>query len=152
MGVPDWKYTVAISIATVATISIVYCMVFGTALQGCRDRHSDEMIHMIKQRLKLLDSNLSHVPIYASTSSYIQNKRRIYLCVRDPKTKKLYDINTLMYVTLHEVAHFVSDSYSTTSAHNGEFHTNFNTILMKAKALGIYDSSKPVPTTYCGLV
>lgn len=82
-------------------------------------------------------------------SSYTLNKEEVALCLRQNQNGSLYDINTLMYVTIHEYAHVMSDSYG----HDGEFINNFAVLLRIAIALKQYiqvDYSRH-PVNYCGL-
>jgi len=86
-------------------------------------------------------------------TSYSENKgQKVVVCLRD-KTKKpdypLVDINTIMFVMLHEMSHLMTE----TIGHTPEFWGNFKRILHDAVKLGIY---KPVnyahaPTPYCGM-
>ena len=76
--------------------------------------------------------------------------RKIYICIRD-NNSNFIDINTLMFVLSHELAHVASISYQ----HTKEFWTN-NVFLMKEAAsigiLKIIDYQK-YPVTYCkGLI
>lgn len=101
----------------------------------------------IKERLRILDPNYVNIPIREGQSSYTENKSTIYICLKDPKSQRYYDINTLMYVTLHELSHVISTKYG----HGNEFKTNFQKILKYAEYKGVYDSSIPMPKTYCGV-
>lgn len=69
---------------------------------------------------------------------------------RDTNTGDVYDINTLMYVAIHELAHIVSLSIG----HTEEFKKNFSNLLKHAIDSGIYtyiDYSKK-PQEYCGIM
>jgi len=87
-------------------------------------------------------------------TSYSENKgQRIVVCLRD-KTKApeypLIDINTIMFVMLHEMSHLMTESIG----HTSEFWDNFKRILHDAVKAGIY---VPVnysrqPTPYCGML
>jgi hypothetical protein len=61
----------------------------------------------------------------------------------------LYDLNTMMYVAIHELAHVASNSVG----HTDEFKINFADLLRKAISIGIYTyidySANPVE--YCGI-
>lgn len=102
----------------------------------------------IKERMRFLKPEYGNIPLREAQSSYTENKSTIYICLQDPSTKKYYSINTLMYVTLHELAHVISTKYG----HGDEFKENFQTLLNHANRLGIYDSSIPMPPTYCGVI
>jgi hypothetical protein len=87
-------------------------------------------------------------------TSYSENKgQRIVVCLRD-KTKTpefpLIDINTVMFVMLHEMAHLMSE----TIGHTNEFWENFKRILHDAVKIGIYTPVNYThkPTPYCGMV
>jgi len=87
----------------------------------------------------------------AKYTSYSINKgEKIVLCLRSrDEKKKLVDLNTMMFVVLHEIAHLATK----TIGHTPEFWDNFKWILKEAVNIGIYKSqdfnSKPVE--YCGI-
>ena len=84
------------------------------------------------------------------TSYSINKGEKIVLCLRSKDmSQKLTDINTLMFVTLHELAHIMTISIG----HTKEFWSNFKFILKIAVNIGIYDNidySKD-PQPYCGI-
>ena len=89
----------------------------------------------------------------SSDTSYSENKgQRIVVCLRD-KTKPpqfpLIDINTVMFVMLHEMAHLMTE----TIGHTPEFWGNFKRILHDAVKIGIYTpvNYSRQPTPYCGM-
>lgn len=91
--------------------------------------------------------------ISSSDTSYSENKgQRIVVCLRD-KTKPphypLIDLNTIMFVMLHEMAHLMTE----TIGHTSEFWENFKRILHDAVKLGIYTpvNYSRQPTPYCGM-
>tara|TARA_B110000858_G_scaffold128142_1_gene145748 strand:- start:8130 stop:8768 length:639 start_codon:yes stop_codon:yes gene_type:complete len=81
-------------------------------------------------------------------TSYSVNKgEEIVLCIRNKN--KLMDINTMMFVVLHELSHLASESIG----HTDEFWTNFRWILEESINIGIYiqqDFNKK-PIEYCGM-
>jgi hypothetical protein len=86
-------------------------------------------------------------------TSYSENKgQRIVVCLRD-KTRApdypLIDINTIMFVMLHEMAHLMTE----TIGHTPEFWQNFKRILHDAVKIGIYTpvNYSRQPTPYCGM-
>ena len=84
------------------------------------------------------------------TSYSINKGEKIVLCLRSKDmSQRLTDINTLMFVTLHELAHIMTISIG----HTKEFWSNFKFILKIAVQLGVYDnvdySKSPQP--YCGI-
>lgn len=90
--------------------------------------------------------------IRSSDTSYSENKgQRIVVCLRD-KTKPPYplvEINTVMFVMLHEMSHLMTE----TIGHTPEFWENFRRILHDAVKIGIYTpvNYSRQPTPYCGM-
>jgi hypothetical protein len=89
----------------------------------------------------------------SADTSYSENKgQRIVVCLRD-KTKApeypLIDINTIMFVMLHEMSHLMTE----TIGHTPEFWQNFKRILHDAVKVGIYTpvNYSRQPTPYCGM-
>jgi hypothetical protein len=86
------------------------------------------------------------------TSYSINKGESIVFCLRsrDEHTKgKLVDLNTMMFVALHELAHVGSIGIG----HNDEFWTNFKWLLNEAIQIGIYKQQdfKTKPVEYCGI-
>lgn len=85
-------------------------------------------------------------------TSYTLNKGSyVVFCLspRESYSNKTYDINTLMYVAIHELAHIVTISIG----HTPEFTKNFKSLLKYAVEANIYklvDYSKN-PEEYCGI-
>lgn len=105
----------------------------------------------LKKRVSLVHPMLGKFDIRESfSSSYTQNKTTIYICTRDPSTKKYYNYNTLVYVCLHECAHMLSGVYDHEHT-TKEFRTVFDGLLKRATMIGLYDPNIPIPPTYCGL-
>jgi hypothetical protein len=89
----------------------------------------------------------------SADTSYSENKgQRIVVCLRD-KTKKpeypLVDMNTIMFVMLHEMSHLMTE----TIGHTPEFWGNFKRILHDAVKVGIYTPVNYAhqPVAYCGM-
>lgn len=92
-------------------------------------------------------------PRWTSETSYTVDKgREIHVCLRskaDPN--KLTDINTLMYVLLHEIGGHIGNYNGW--GHNTRFWSIFKFIIGEAYAAGIYypaDYDKN-PVMYCGM-
>jgi len=99
------------------------------------------------------DSIYENFPEEGSNStSYSLNKgEKIYFCLRDKNdTTKLMNINVIMFVAFHEMAHVMSMS----TGHTSEFWSNFKFILKNAIKSGVYSyidfNSKPID--YCGVM
>lgn len=90
------------------------------------------------------------IPKKNQTSYSINKGEKIVLCIRSKNKKEtLIDINTVIFVALHELAHIMSISIG----HKPEFWNNFRFLLAHAIHWKIYKpqnfNNKPKP--YCGL-
>lgn len=107
---------------------------------------SDERTIRIKQNYR--ENSLKEGVDDPNYTSYSVNKgEQIILCLRNKD--KLMDLNTMMFVVLHEIGHLASESIG----HTDEFWSNFKWILEESINIGIYVrqdfDSKPVE--YCGM-
>lgn len=84
-------------------------------------------------------------------TSYSVNKgEKIVLCLRSrDDTEKLADLNTLMFVALHELSHIMTISVG----HQEEFWKNFKFLLKEAIGIRIYKyvDYNNKPQKYCGI-
>lgn len=87
-------------------------------------------------------------------TSYTVNKgEKVVMCLMDREGRdEIYDINLLMYVALHELAHVGSFSYS--PDHNKEFKDFFNVLIIYSVKLKIYEfvDYSENPVNYCGFI
>lgn len=83
-------------------------------------------------------------------TSYSVNKgEKIVLCIRQKETNAFVDINTIMYVSVHELGHLMTDEIG----HTDKFWKNFRWLLKEAIDVGLYkhvDFAKK-PHQYCGI-
>jgi len=95
--------------------------------------------------------NISEGAEHAKYTSYSINKgEKIVLCIRSKDSKKeLVDLNTMMFVALHELAHIATTSIG----HTEEFWDNFKWILKEAIKMNIYkyQDFNSSPKGYCGI-
>ena len=108
---------------------------------------NEAIANKLKRRWKgcVLKETASH----EKSAAYTVNKGdEMRLCVRSGN--KLENINTSMFVVLHELGHVMSDSYG----HNEEFRKNFSYIVHLASNLGVYkpEDFGGQPVDYCGNV
>jgi hypothetical protein len=101
----------------------------------------------LKEHLSVINPDFKDLDIRESDSSYTEDKSTIYLCLRDEKGE-VYPLNTIIYVALHEIAHYLN---RTDYGHTEKFQEIFNDLLCKAASKGIYDPSKPHSSFYCGV-
>lgn len=96
-------------------------------------------------------SNISEGSNRTEYTSYSVNKgQKIVFCLRSKnESNKLVDINTMIFVALHEVAHVATKS----EGHTDEFWDNFKWLLEEAVNIGVYKKQdyKNKPVKYCGV-
>lgn len=78
--------------------------------------------------------------------AYTEDKETIYVCVRDPTTGRVENLNNAVYVLLHELGHVSTTEYGHTAA----FWSNFRFLLELAERTGTYTYADHADTTYCG--
>ena len=108
--------------------------------------NSDERVAMLKANYR--PEKLSEGVDTPGYTSYSVNKgEQIVLCLRNKD--KLMDINTMMFVVLHEFAHLATESIG----HTEEFWTNFKWILEESMNIGVYTRQdfKTNNVDYCGI-
>ena len=103
------------------------------------------LLDQVRSNFAKIDPKYASIPLRDGDSAFTENKEVITLCLVNPDTNKDYDINTLMYVALHELGHVVSKS----QGHGDEFKTNFALLLKRGAELGFYDPRRPIPVSYC---
>jgi hypothetical protein len=105
-----------------------------------------------EKKLRNFNPDNVHENILNFDTTFTVDKGRMTIyCLgpRDSLTVELYDINTMMYVAIHELAHVATESIG----HTEEFKINFKRLLKKAIELNLYkfvDYSKN-PINYCGI-
>lgn len=89
--------------------------------------------------------------IFLNKTSFTLDKQETMLCIttRD-SNNKIYDINELMFVALHELCHIGCRDVG----HGQEFQLFFKFLLEKSVDFGIYVyvDYKKVPQEYCGII
>ena len=110
---------------------------------------NDERIIRLIENLE--DTEFKESPFEKGTSSFTINKGELVsLCLRQKnKPKDIHDLNTLMFVVIHELGHVMTVS----EGHTQEWMDNFRFLLREAEKCGIYE---PVDYSreninYCGV-
>jgi hypothetical protein len=91
---------------------------------------------------------LKETPSFEKSAAYTLNKSsEIRICIRNGK--QFENINTSMFVVLHELAHVMSIGFG----HGEEFKDNFSYIVNTASNIGVYypQNFNESPTSYCGV-
>lgn len=95
-------------------------------------------------KLKVQESTPS---LQMGVTSYTDGKEIMSLCLRDPQSNQLHDLNTLMYTAIHELAHL-----GYTIGHTADFKLFFQFLRRRAIRLRLYQDIDFVehPKSFCG--
>lgn len=111
----------------------------------------DDRFHLMAERYTNKNTEFTEKDKSSNVTSYTENKGdRIVFCIRQRNpTEQLVDLNTMMFVAVHEMAHIMSKSYG----HKEEFWDNFADLLEVAIHLGLYKNEdySTSPKEYCGM-
>jgi hypothetical protein len=88
---------------------------------------------------------LKNLKLVEDNESFTINKKIIHLCTKEPKSGKYYDKNTLMFVTIHELAHVICNDIG----HTDNFSIINQALLNHAIKYKLYDPTKPFVENYC---
>ena len=106
---------------------------------------TDPILYKLKNMVREVHPDIDKLEIYKGNKSYIIDKKKIYLCLKD-ENKQYYNTNYLVYVLLHELAHYLNKDEV---GHTENFHKIFEELLSKAGSIGIYDKDIPMVENYC---
>lgn len=102
----------------------------------------DPRLQHLQREIAKVNPAILDVAIVPGNATYTLNKRVIYVKMDDDAGRPL-DWNSLVYRALHELAHVIDRNHDDT--HEGtEWNSIFNSLILRAQRLGIYDSSYPV--------
>ena len=124
---------------------VAYVIVLKPQTSNYSDNHP--VLDKVREAFMELNPKYGEIPLREGNSAYTENKKTITLCLKIPGTNRYYDMNTIMYVALHELAHVLCKS----QGHNAEFKEKFSIILREASRRKIYNPTKEIPQTYCGV-
>ena len=116
---------------------------------------NDEEYKIYKENINLIKNKIDNVkiketPKTSNYTSYSVNKgEELFLCIRSKKTNEIHDINELLYVAIHEIAHIGCPEIGHT---NLFFKINLY-LLKKAVEFNLYnyDNYNNNPKEYCGI-
>jgi len=96
-------------------------------------------------------NNISESMKSSVYTSYSVNKgQKLVICIKEKDIEEtLIDLNTIMFVVIHELAHIITKSIG----HTDEFWENMKFLLKISIKLGIYQEVdyKNKPEKYCGI-
>jgi hypothetical protein len=116
-----------------------------------QEKHSDDP--RVQRLVKGFNpKKISETLPTSELTAYSENKgEKLAFCLNKTKNSQntLIDLNTLTFVSIHELAHITTTSIG----HKQEFWQNFKYLLENAKEAGIYHpvDYKKAPESYCGM-
>ena len=122
-----------------------------TYLQENKNKFPENMSYIkdLVTRTKVI--NIMETPADEKYTSYTVNKgEKIVFCLRSKVIDEIHDMNTLMYVVIHELAHVGCPEYG----HTPLFKKIFKFLLEQSIYIGIYEpvDYRIYPQGYCGMV
>jgi hypothetical protein len=108
----------------------------------------------VKRLLQRFEANperiLEATPDAEHTSYSVNKGEKVHLCLRQRQggDESLVNENIMVFVSLHEMGHMITDSIG----HEAEFWNNFGWLLREAEKIGVYQYQdfKAHPVRYCG--
>lgn len=102
-------------------------------------------------------SKISEAAYDTNYTTYTINKNDMHICLRTrDRNEDLYDIDLLMYVVLHELAHMSNyDSNNVPiQGHENEFKHIFNILVTESINMNLYNHKnyRESPVEYCGII
>jgi hypothetical protein len=100
---------------------------------------------------------ISEAAVDPRYTTYTIDKRDMHICLRTRDTnEKVYDMNILMYVVLHELAHLCNYNKNGEAilGHGSEFRDIFKFLVEESIKIGIYNhvNYSAEPREYCGIM
>jgi predicted metal-dependent hydrolase len=111
-------------------------------------KNEKEYIKNLVDRTK--EINIMETPADEKNTSYTINKgEKIVICLRSKLLNEIHDINTIMYVVIHELAHVACPEYG----HTPLFKKIFIFLLKQSHKINIYIpiDYRIKPQDYCGM-
>jgi len=109
------------------------------------DKEVLELVEKIRHIDPSVDKIIDNLRFFEGDKSYTLDKKYIFICKKDKKTKEQYHQNQLILVLIHEISHALCDEVG----HTPKFDMIFEDLLNKAIQKGLYDESIPNVENYC---
>ena len=123
--------------------------------QKAQDKNKYYFVKHLKKNYNA--SKLSEAAYDPKYTTYTVNKDEMHICLRTRDiNEKLYDVNLLMYVILHELAHMCNydENGNPIHGHGNEFKHIFYVLVTEAIDMNLYihRNYKESPAEYCGIM
>jgi hypothetical protein len=121
------------------------------------NHHDDKSYFIKKLKNNYRPYIISEAAIDPRYTTYTIDKKDMHICLRTRDTnERIYNINILMYVVLHELAHLCNYNKNGEAilGHGSEFRLIFKFLVEESIKLGIYKYSNYSndPKEYCGIM
>ena len=105
-----------------------------------------EYINILNKRTKRLNIEENEDN---ATTSYLNDKKELIICLRSKRNDEIHDLNLVMYVVLHEMAHMACPEYG----HTQLFKKIFAFLTNRAMEINLYKkiNFEQKNTEYCGI-
>lgn len=121
------------------------------------NHHDDKYYFIKKLKENYKPYIISEAAVDPRYTTYTIDKKDMHICLRTrDSNENIYDINILMYVVLHELAHLCNYNRNGDAilGHGPEFRFIFKFLVEEAIKLGIYRhvNYASEPKEYCGIM
>ena len=104
----------------------------------------------VRQLKRQFDSNniIENSPGGKYTAYSVNKGEQLALCLRDANDNTFIELNLIIFVAIHELAHIMTDEVG----HTPKFWDNMRYLLEQGSSIGIYvpENYKQNPKMYCG--
>jgi len=133
-----------VSIFITLIIIVLYTMYINRNPGVCE---FDAMLNKLRLDAIKIEPRSTEIEFFTSDESYTEDKKRIFLCLKDSEDK-YYEYNHLLQVLIHELAHAFTDVIDKEHK-TPEFNNKHNEYRIKAMKLNMVNLEDKVPLTYC---
>lgn len=127
---------------------VVFIVYFSQTIFIKYKNESNPIFIKLKNDLRKIYPDIESINFFESygKGNYTNNKKDIYLELRNCENiNNPIEYNTLMYITLHELAHCLTEDIG----HTENFYLTHEKLINQATLQGIYNSSFPINRNYC---
>ena len=132
------------SILIICLLIVLYTMYINRLPGVCE---FDPVLNKLRKDAIKIEPNAGRLEFFPSDESYTEDKKRVFLCLKDNQGK-YYEYNHLLQVLVHELAHAFTDVIDKEHK-TPEFNNKHNEYRQKAAKLKMVDLEDKVPLNYC---